>query len=55
MSYLNRVMRLNIYHENEYFTPHKDAQYVPSGNQRSLLSLRDVPRYIRALASYKKC
>ncbi|CAF3630384.1 unnamed protein product [Rotaria sp. Silwood1] len=39
MSGVNRAMRLNKYHDNEYFTVHKDAQYAPSGDERSLLSL----------------
>ena len=39
MNGVNSAMRLNKYHENEYFAPHKDAQYAPSGDERSLLSL----------------
>ncbi|UJR22021.1 hypothetical protein I4U23_025088 [Adineta vaga] len=39
MSRVNPAMRLNKYDENEYFAPHKDAQYAPSGDERSLLSL----------------
>jgi hypothetical protein len=32
-------MRINKYNEGEYFAPHKDAQYAPSGDERSLFSL----------------
>ncbi|CAF1104111.1 unnamed protein product [Rotaria sp. Silwood1] len=39
MSGVNRAMRLHKYHDKEYFTVHKDAQYAPSGDERSLLSL----------------
>ncbi|CAF2796191.1 unnamed protein product [Rotaria sp. Silwood2] len=39
MNSVNNAMRLNKYHENEYFTLHKDAQYSPSADERSLLSL----------------
>jgi hypothetical protein len=39
ISGINPAMRLNKYNEGEYFAPHKDAQYAPSGDERSLLSL----------------
>lgn len=39
MSGVNRAMRFNKYHENQYFTVHKDAQYAPNADERSLLSL----------------
>ncbi|UJR12040.1 hypothetical protein I4U23_016218 [Adineta vaga] len=39
MSGINTAMRLNKYNRDEYFTPHKDAQYAPSGDERSLFSL----------------
>ncbi|CAF1378014.1 unnamed protein product, partial [Rotaria sordida] len=39
MSGVNPAMRLNKYKHGEYFAPHKDAQYAPNGDERSLLSL----------------
>jgi hypothetical protein len=39
LSGVNPAMRLNKYNEGEYFAPHKDAQYAPSGDERSLFSL----------------
>jgi hypothetical protein len=39
MSGVNPAMRLNKYDKGDYFSPHKDAQYAPSGDERSLLSL----------------
>ncbi|CAF3782067.1 unnamed protein product [Rotaria sp. Silwood1] len=36
---VNKAMRLNKYNKSEYFSPHKDSQYAPSGDERSLLSL----------------
>jgi hypothetical protein len=48
MSDVNRAMRLNKYHENEYFTPHKDAQYVPSGNYGPFNSYIDLLRIKRS-------
>ncbi|CAF3739602.1 unnamed protein product [Rotaria sordida] len=39
ISGVNKAMRLNKYRHNEHFAPHKDAQYAPSGDERSLLSL----------------
>jgi hypothetical protein len=39
MSGVNAAMRLNKYNHGDYFAPHKDAQYAPSGDERSLLSL----------------
>ncbi|CAF4922101.1 unnamed protein product, partial [Rotaria sp. Silwood1] len=39
MSGVNEAMRLNKYRHDEYFAPHKDAQYAPNGDERSLLSL----------------
>ena len=39
LSGVNAAMRVNKYNEGEYFAPHKDAQYAPSGDERSLLSL----------------
>jgi hypothetical protein len=39
MSGVNAAMRLNRYNQGEYFSPHKDAQYAPSGDKRSLFSL----------------
>ncbi|CAF2855001.1 unnamed protein product [Rotaria sp. Silwood2] len=39
LSGVNPAMRLNKYNEGEYFSPHKDAQYAPSGDERSLFSL----------------
>ena len=39
MSGVNPAMRLNKYKDGDYFSPHKDAQYAPSGDERSLLSL----------------
>ncbi|CAF0906569.1 unnamed protein product [Rotaria sordida] len=39
MSGVNKAMRLNKYRHDEHFAPHKDAQYAPSGDERSLLSL----------------
>ncbi|CAF1553652.1 unnamed protein product [Adineta ricciae] len=36
---INPAMRLNKYKENEHFAVHKDAQYAPSGDERSLFSL----------------
>jgi hypothetical protein len=39
MSGVNPAMRLNKYGNGDHFSPHKDAQYVPSGDERSLLSL----------------
>jgi hypothetical protein len=39
MTGVNSAMRLNKYNRNEYFTAHKDAQYAPSGDERSLFSL----------------
>jgi hypothetical protein len=32
-------MRINKYNEGDYSIPDKDAQYAPSGDERSLLSL----------------
>ncbi|CAF0873552.1 unnamed protein product [Adineta steineri] len=39
MSSVNTAMRLNKYNASEYFAPHKDAQYAPNGDERSLFSL----------------
>ncbi|CAF1367586.1 unnamed protein product, partial [Didymodactylos carnosus] len=39
MSGVNPAMRLNKYKDGDYFSPHRDAQYAPSGDERSLLSL----------------
>ncbi|CAF0988726.1 unnamed protein product [Rotaria sordida] len=39
ISGVNKAMRLNKYRHDEHFAPHKDAQYAPSGDERSLLSL----------------
>ncbi|CAF3694610.1 unnamed protein product [Rotaria sp. Silwood1] len=39
MSGVNPAMRLNKYNHGDYFGLHKDAQYAPSGDERSLLSL----------------
>ena len=39
MTGVNLAMRLNKYDRGEHFSPHKDAQYAPSGDERSLLSL----------------
>ncbi|CAF5172935.1 unnamed protein product, partial [Rotaria sp. Silwood1] len=39
MNGVNRAMSLNKYRDDEYFSLHKDAQYAPSGDQQSLLSL----------------
>ena len=39
LSSVNPAMRINKYNEGEYFAPHKDAQYAPSGDERSLFSL----------------
>lgn len=39
MSGVNPAMRINKYKDEDYFSPHKDAQYAPSGDERSLLSL----------------
>ena len=39
MSGVNPAMRLNKYKKDQFFAPHKDAQYAPSGDERSLLSL----------------
>src|SRR5205085_7229666 len=39
MSGVNKAMRLNKYRQDEHFAPHKDAQYAPNGDERSLLSL----------------
>ncbi|CAF4223160.1 unnamed protein product [Rotaria sp. Silwood2] len=39
ISGVNKAMRLNKYHQDEHFGPHKDAQYAPNGDERSLLSL----------------
>ncbi|UJR12472.1 hypothetical protein I4U23_016647 [Adineta vaga] len=36
---VNPAMRLNKYKNGDHFSPHKDAQYAPSGDERSLLSL----------------
>lgn len=38
---LNEAMRINKYsgEKKEYFGPHKDAQYCPSGDERSLFTL----------------
>ena len=38
---LNKAIRVNKYSSdrNEYFAPHKDAQYCPSGDERSIFSL----------------
>ena len=38
---LNEAIRVNRYSSdrNEYFAPHKDAQYCPSGDERSIFSL----------------
>ena len=39
MNGVNPAMRLNRYESEEHFSPHKNAQYAPNGDQRSLLSL----------------
>ncbi|CAF0903761.1 unnamed protein product [Adineta ricciae] len=39
LSGVNPAMRLNKYNPGQHFSPHKDAQYAPSGDERSLLSL----------------
>ncbi|UJR16991.1 hypothetical protein I4U23_003889 [Adineta vaga] len=39
LSGVNPAMRLNKYQTNQHFSPHKDAQYAPSGDERSLFSL----------------
>jgi hypothetical protein len=39
MSGVNPAMRLNKYKKRHFFAPHKDAQYAPSGDERSLFSL----------------
>jgi hypothetical protein len=39
MSGVNTAMRSNKYKNGDYFAPHKDAQYAPSGDERSLFSL----------------
>lgn len=36
---INPAMRINKYKQDQFFAPHKDAQYAPSGDRRSLLSL----------------
>ena len=38
---LNEAIRVNRYSSdrNEYFAPHKDARYCPSGDERSIFSL----------------
>ncbi|CAF1103293.1 unnamed protein product [Rotaria magnacalcarata] len=39
ISGVNVAMRLNKYSKDEHFSPHKDAQYAPNGDERSLFSL----------------
>lgn len=39
MSGINPAMRINKYKKDQFFAPHKDAQYAPSGDERSLFSL----------------
>ena len=39
MSGVNPAMRINRYTGEHFFAPHKDAQYAPSGDERSLFSL----------------
>ena len=39
LSGVNPAMRINKYDSNDFFAPHKDAQYAPNADERSLLSL----------------
>ena len=39
MSGVNPAMRINKYQRGDFFAPHKDAQYAPNGDERSLFSL----------------
>ncbi|CAF3252277.1 unnamed protein product [Rotaria sp. Silwood2] len=39
LSGVNKATRSNKYRQDEHFAPHKDAQYAPNGDERSLFSL----------------
>ena len=39
LSGVNPAMRINKYDADDFFAAHKDAQYAPNGDERSLLSL----------------
>lgn len=39
MNGINPAMRINKYKKGHFFAPHKDAQYAPNGDERSLFSL----------------
>lgn len=39
MSGVNQAIRINRYEEGEYFSVHKDGQYAPNADERSLFSL----------------
>ncbi|CAF4633505.1 unnamed protein product [Rotaria socialis] len=42
---INKAMRLNRYHESEYFAPHKDSQYAPSEGETKFYFPKQSPKY----------